>query len=374
MKFVCDKNALLDAVIPAMYGVATRASIPLLEGLKISCEGDEISICGYDLEKGVKAHFKANMIWESGSAVFDAAQLSSIVKGLPDGEVIISIGPNGIANVISYKTNIDIHTRSDETYPALPRLSGNKNFVINQGEFKKMINQVLFAVGNNEQKPVLKGVFFKIENGVLHLSALDGFKLAYREYDLKKMEGVQIPDEDITFIVPGKSLTELLKLLTNDNETVNLELTDKHIIVNFENVSFFSRLIDGEFIEYSRFIPKDSKTVVTVETSKLIKSAERASLIINEKAKTPVKFNFAGNGINVNCATVTGRILDEVEAEVEGEGVELAFNVKYVLDTLRACPEKVKISLSTPHSAMLLTPADEENKFVYLVLPVSIKN
>ena len=217
-------------------------------------------------------------------------------------------------------------------------------------------------------------IFFKIENGILHLSALDGFKLAYREYDLRKMEDVQIPQEDITFIVPGKSLTELLKLLTNDNETVNLELTDKHIIVNFENVSFFSRLIDGEFIDYNRFIPKDNKTVITVETSKLIKSAERASLIINEKAKTPVKFNFNENGINVNCATVTGRIFDEVEAEFEGVGVELAFNVKYVLDTLRACPEKVRISLSTPHSAMLITPADEENKFVYLVLPVSIKN
>ncbi len=374
MKFVCDKNDLLDAIIPAMYGVATRASIPLLEGLKISCEGENISVCGYDLEKGVKAHFKAHKIWENGSAVFDAAQFSSIVKGLPDGEVVITIDPKGVANVISFRTNIDIHTRSDETYPALPRLSGNKNFVINQGEFKKMINQVLFAVGNNEQKPVLKGVFFKIENGILHLSALDGFKLAYREYDLRKMEDVQIPQEDITFIVPGKSLTELLKLLTNDNETVNLELTDKHIIVNFENVSFFSRLIDGEFIDYNRFIPKDNKTVITVETSKLIKSAERASLIINEKAKTPVKFNFNENGINVNCATVTGRIFDEVEAEFEGVGVELAFNVKYVLDTLRACPEKVRISLSTPHSAMLITPADEENKFVYLVLPVSIKN
>ena len=374
MKFVCDKNDLLDAIIPAMYGVATRASIPLLEGLKISCEGENISVCGYDLEKGVKAHFKAHKIWESGSAVFDAAQLSSIVKGLPEGEVVVSIDAKGVANVLSYRTNIDIHTRSDETYPALPRLSGNKSFVINQGEFKKMINQVLFAVGNNEQKPVLKGVFFKIEGGILHLSALDGFKLAYREYDLGKMEHVQIPNEDLTFIVPGKSLTELLKLLTNDNETVNLELTEKHIIVNFENVSFFSRLIDGEFIDYNRFIPKDSKTVVKVDTSKLIKSAERASLIINEKAKTPVKFNFSQNGINVNCATVTGRIFDEVEAEVEGEGVELAFNVKYVLDTLRACPETVKISLSTPHSAMLLTPADEENKFVYLVLPVSIKN
>lgn len=374
MKLVCDKDDLLNAIIPAMYGVATRASIPLLEGLKISCEGEEVSICGYDLEKGVKAHFKANKIWESGSAVFDASQLSSIIKGLPSGEVEITVDSKGIANIISYNTNIDIHTRSDETYPMLPRLSGFKNLIINQGEFKKMINQVIFAVGNNEQKPVLKGVFFKIERGILKLSALDGFKLAYREYDLSKIEGASISEEEITFIVPGKSLIELLKLLTNDDENVNLELTDKHIIVNFENVSFFSRLIDGEFIDYNRFIPKDNKTKVVVDTSKLIKSAERASLIINEKAKTPVKFNFKENKITVNCATVTGRIFDEVEALVEGEDIELAFNVKYILETLRACPENVKLSLSTPHSAVLITPNDEENKFVYLVLPVSIKN
>ncbi len=372
MKFVCYKDDILGAIIPAMYGVATRASIPLLEGLRINSEGEDIYICGYDLEKGVKAKFKAIKIWEQGSAVFDAAQLSSIIKGLPDGEVEISIDEKGSANVVSYKTSIEIHTRSDADYPSLPRLSGTKNIKLKQGLFKKMISQVIFAVGNNEQKPVLKGVFFKTEGGKLILSALDGFKLAYREYQFGDGEA-EISDE-LKFIVPGKSLTELLKLMTDDDKEVCLELTDKHIIVNFENVTFFSRLIDGEFIDYGRFIPKNNKTFVTVKTEKLIESAERAALITNEKAKTPVKFNFNGSKIDVTCATVTGRIYDEVEANIEGDSVELAFNVRYVLDTLKACPETIKIELSTPRSSMLITPADDKDSFIYLVLPVSIKD
>lgn len=373
LKFNCDKQDLLEAIVPAMYGVATRASIPLLEGLRISSEGEEIFVCGYDLEKGVKAHFKASKVWEQGSAVFDAAQLASIVKGLPDGDMMIVVDQRGMASVISYRTNIEIHIKSDESYPALPRLSGNKNIKIKQGVFKKMISQVIFAVGNNEQKPVLKGVFFKVENGKLILSALDGFKLAYREYTFTEEDGVELP-EKIEFIVPGKSLLELLKLMSNDNDFVTLELTDKHIIVNFENLSFFSRLIDGDFIDYGRFIPKNNKTFVTVETEKLLRSAERAALITNEKAKTPVKFNFANNKIDVTCNTLTGRIFDEVEAEIEGDNVELAFNVRYMLDTLRACPEKIKIELSTPRSSMLITPADEKDSFIYLVLPVNTKD
>lgn len=371
LKFNCQKDDLLNAVIPAMYGVATRASNPILEGLQIKTSGDTVYVTGYDCEKGVKAHFTATKVWEQGSAIFEANQLYSIVKGLPDGDISISIDTHYVASVQSYKTVLDIHTKSDDNYPALPYFEGDKKITVNQGIFKKMISQVIFAIGDNDQKPVLKGVFFNCSDNKIEIAALDGFRLALRKYTFDG-EG-HVPFPELKFIVPGKSLTDLLKLMDDDSKDVDLELTDSHLIVNFENASFVTRLIDGEFMDFTRFIPKNNKTFITVETSKVINCAERAALITNEKNKTPVKFNFRSDMISISCATVTGRIYDEIEAEISGDEIELAFNNKYILDTFRVCPEKVKIELSTARSSMLITPANDEDDFIYLVLPVNMK-
>lgn len=373
IKLLCMKDDILNAISPAMLGVASRSSIPVLEGLRMTTEGDEVVLTGYDLEKGIKSRFKAIKVFEQGSCVFDANQLSSIVKGLPSGEMMIVIDSRGIANISSYKTYIDIPTKSDDAYPALPVLSGNKTIKIKQGMLKKMINQVIFAVGTGEQRAILKGVSFKVEDGRLIMTALDGFKLAYRDYFFNEEDGAELYP-DLFFIVPGKSLMDLMKLMNDDDAIVCLELTDRHIIVNFGDIIFFSRLIDGEAIDYNRFIPKNNKTFVTVDTSALIDSCERASLIINEKAKTPVKLLFTEGMIKVSCSTVTGSIQDEVPALVEGDEVELGFNIKYVIEALRACPEKIRLELSTPRSSMIITPCDEKDKFIYLVLPVMMKD
>jgi len=240
-----------------------------------------------------------------------------------------------------------------------------------------MISRTIFAVAQTDQRPIYCGVYFEVKGSKIAAVSCDSFRLAYteQECDIKKNEEAL---QDMSFIVPGKTLIELMKFL-NDSEdmVVNIRIGGKHALFNVENFTFFTRLLEGQYIEYNRYIPKDNNIFVTVNTDELTDSLERAALITEEKAQVRnfVKCNFNDNTLVITANAVSGNVYDEVAIEKTGDDLEIAFTCRYLLDALRVCNvENIKLSMSGPLRAMVIEPAnDEKERFLFVTLPTRMK-
>lgn len=368
MKFKAEKKVILDAVLPTLCALSNKALIPALECIHMKAENSSLTVTGYDLAKGVRTETEV-MIEQEGEVLLNAQKFSSIIRTLPDGMVEISVDSNLKVTIISGRIKFEIIGISTEGYPSIPELSGERKFDIPKGILKRLCQQLLFSVALDDKRPYLMGVNFEISEDKLTAVSCDGFRLSIRNEKVNS-------DETFKFIVPGKTLSELIKLLDDSDEVVHAELTNKHIIMNFDNLFFFSRLIEGEYLDYMRTIPKDTEIEVKVKLEDIIRSCERASLVIDEKVKSPIKLEIAPDSIILSCDSANGRVRDEVKAEVKGEGIEIGFNNKYLLDSLRAASlsddEEVLLKLRSSLVGMSIT-SSEHNEYFYLVLPVRLK-
>ncbi len=370
LKFTSDRRTLLSAIMPALTASSTKSTLPALEGLLFDLRGEELTVCGYDLEKGVKT-FTQVLGEEDGAVILNAQKISAIIRNLPDCDIHFEAGENNIVKITGAQSDFSVHALSADAFPNLPELSGDKSFRINAGTLKDVIASTYFAVAQTDARPILTGELFKLENKKLTVVALDNHRMALREED----DAINGCEAEMSFIVPGKSVYEFSKLLTAPDETVICELTGKHIIMRVGNTVFFSRLIEGEFFDYTKAIPTQNKIFAKIDTGSFIESVERASLLIDEKLITPLKCSFKGNVLNISCSTQYGRVNDNIRISKEGEDIEIGFNNRYLLDALRACKDELVLaSLSSPLMSMVITPAVEKegSRYLYLVLPMRL--
>ena len=185
---------------------------------------------------------------------------------------------------------------------------------------------------------------------------------------------------DMQFIIPAKTLIEIMKLLSDSDDTVSIRLTRKYVMLFTDKVIFFSRLIENEYIDYNRFLPKAPKTFVKINCEAFLGALERASLVTEDKtmgqAKSILRCNFEDGMLKISSVSVSGKVYDEVFTEKTGEDIMLGFNCRFLLDALRSCDsEKLMLSLTSQLIGMTITPAEpsEESNFTFLVLPVKIK-
>lgn len=369
MKIKAEKKTLLEAVTPTLCALSTKALIPALECIFFKAGDGKLTVTGYDLAKGVKTETDI-YIEEEGELLLNAQKLTSILRALPDGMVEISADQNHKVTIISGKIKFEILGLSTEGYPSIPELSGDRYFEIPKGILKKLCQQLLFSVSLDEKRPVLTGINFEINADKMTLVSCDAFRLSIRHETVNSSEIMK-------FIVPGKTLQELIKLLDDSDDVVRAELTSKHIIMNFDNLYFFSRLIEGEYIDYLKPIPKDTSIEVRVKLDDIIASCERAGLVIDERVKSPVKITVMPDGLLLSCDSVNGKVRDEIVAKVTGGDLEIGFNNRYLLDALRAAAlsgdEEVVLRFKTSLVGMSVQPVDHDSYF-YLVLPVRLND
>jgi len=380
MKIKVDKSVLLSAVTPAMGSISTKNTIAAIEGILVKADADgNCTLTAYDLEKGFRTTIPAE-VEEEGSYIINANKLNQILRTFPEEKISIDIDERNTTKIKCGRSVFELHALNGEDFPNLPELTGENGFSVKQSELKSMISQILFAVAQNDQRPALNGAYFEIENDIIKIVSCDGNRLALRKKkcDIEHKNA----EESISssFIVPGKTLTELLKLLDDGDDTVNIILTRKHVIFVIGDILFFSRLIDSEYIDYDRFIPKSNKITVSISCDDMITSLERASLVTEDRSmgqtKSPLRCKFEGNLLKISSVSVTGRINDEVVCTKDGDDIEIGFNCRYLLDALKSCDkESIKLSLSTPLMSMLIEPTDNDpdDTFVFLVLPVKMK-
>lgn len=367
MNIVCDKVLLSAAIDGVSKAVTMRSAIPVLEGILLKAEGFQLNLTGYDLEMGIVTTIEAN-VKEAGEVVLNAKLLSSMISRMPAGQVAITSAENGKTTIQSGVVQFEIQSMPASDFPELPNTGAEETLTIKTGVLKDMIDRTLYAVSQDEKKPAHTGELFEILPDKLTVVALDGYRLAIVERPVTAVK-------DIRIIVPSKTMTEVSHLLPNDDEElVHISANRRYVVFTTAGYTIMSRLIEGEFLNYRNVIPADSRTRVTIDTKEFVETIERASLIITERLKNPLRISFTEGKVVVRCQTNLGRVVDEFNADCEGDEVEIGFNNRYLLDALRnARTDKVRMEISGPLSPVKVLPA-EGSDFLYLVLPVRFKN
>ena len=366
MKIVCQKALLVDAVSNVSRAVSGKSPIPALEGILIKAAGDGITLVGYDLEIGIITTMEAD-VKEGGEIVLTARLLLDIIRKIPSETISISVDEKQMCVIKGGVSEFTILGIPASDYPELPSVDENNSLVLKQGVLKSMIDQTLFAIATTDSKPVHTGSLFDVKKENITLVSVDGYRLALRKEPF-------IADQECSFIVPGKTLSEVSKLLKEEENEVCMVVSHKHIIFKIDGYNVVSRLLEGDFLDYNAAIPKTEKTSIEVSTRLLIEGIERTSLLISDRLRSPLKLNMVDEKIKISCNTTMGKAYDEVDCKISGDGINMGFNNKYLLDALKASDcDMVKLQINGPVSPMRVVPLEGES-FLFLVLPVRVKN
>ena len=365
MNFSCEKYVLQTACATASRAAASKSPIPALEGLLIQA-GDDIRVTGYDLKKGIYTSLEAD-IKESGSVVVGARLFGEMMRRLPDGIVSISTDINNNVNVKCGKSEFNFMGISAQDYPEMPEVDPVNKIALPRKILAEMINQTIFAVSDNDVRPIYTGTLFEVNGDELTLVSVDGYRLALRR---EKLESAQM--ENCSFVVPGSALGDVERICSDSEEPVEISVGSKHISFSIGGTVVISRRLEGEFLNYKKSIPESFKYILKVERSELMSTIDRVSLIVSER-NSPVRMSINDGSIHCLCVTPIGRAEDTCICEGDGEGMEIGFNDRYMKDALKAAgKDELNICLNSPSSPCIIKAADGSDSFTYMVLPVRL--
>lgn len=368
MKFSCDKAVLCEAVNNVAPAVSSKSTMAALECVLLRCTAGRLNVIGYNLELGITKEIAVNSS-ENGELILNARLFGEIINRMPNTELTVSSDDKLLTVIKGGGAQFTILGMSAEEYPEIPVISEEKSLRLPADILRSMISQTLYAVSQDASTPVLTGTLFEKKSGFLHLVSVDGCRLALRR---EPVEGT----EDFRFIVPGRTLSELLKLLSRftDDEELVIRAGSRHIVFDCGGYHMISRLLDGEFIDYNSAIPREHKTRIELSARMFAESINRASIIINEKIKNPVKAVFENGQVMISCETPMGKVSDAMPVELNGEPVRIGFNNKFMTDALKASEQdELVLEINTAFSPIKIVPK-EGSSFIFLVMPMRLKD
>jgi DNA polymerase-3 subunit beta len=366
MKFKCEKSSLQEAISISQKAVTGKSTLPVLEGIYISASKNEITLIGSDTDLSIETKLNGEVI-EEGKIVVDSKIFGEIIRKLPNDEVEISTLENNAIEIICQKSAFTlIHMNADD-YPSLPSISENEIFSVSQAILRNMIRGTIFAIAQDETRPVLTGVLFEVKDKKLNLVALDGYRLALKNEVLDN-------ENTISSVIPGKTLSEVSKILEESEDLVNITFTSNHILFNLGRTKVISRLLEGEFIKYASIIPQEYNLKITAKRSELLNCIERASLMAKEGNTNLIKLNIDEENLVITSNSQLGKVREELNIVLQGEPLQIAFNSKYLIDVLKIMEEdEISMEFTSSVSPCILKNKEVDN-CTYLVLPVRLLN
>ena len=371
MKIVCEKDKILKAINSVTKAVASKTTMPILEGILIQTNDKEVKLTTYDLEIGIEYVIDAD-VKEQGATVVNAIMFSEIIRKLPDTEINISLNEQNLLVIECEGSLYKLATMNPEEFPELPQITVENSIEIEQNTLKDMIRKTIFAVSSEENRPIFTGCLFEIKNNKLNVVAVDGFRLAW------KSKFLQNNSNDFTAVIPGRTLNEVNKIILDSFDSVKIGVAKNQALFEMENCKLVTRLLDGEFLNYSSVIPENWETRIRVNRNNIQNCFERISLIsassIEKEKKYPVKVSVEIGKVTISCTNQTGDAKEEMYVATEGQNLEAGFNPKYFLDALRAIDdEEINIDFGTSISPCIIRPVDEGD-YIYMILPIRLKD
>ena len=368
MRFTCEKSMLVMGLNIASRTVAQKSSLSVIEGILCKA-GNGLQLTGYNMETAISYEIEAE-VSDAGSCILPAKLFGDIIRRLPEGPVTVHVDENFKVSIRSGYASFTISAESAEDYPELPDVNSGRSVLIPQRALKELISGTIFAVSENQGRPIHTGVKFEVEENTVSAIAVDGFRLARRTWHTESPNG-----REMRFVVPAAGLKEVEKILTDSEDEAAFTLGPKHILYKIGNATLICRLLEGDFLDWRKVVPVNCPVKLVAHVSDLAASIERVGLIVSEKYKSPVRCVFEDQVLQLRTNTTIGAAEDRCSIAGDGKGLEIGFNVRYLADALRAIPsEEVTLELTNGLSPIVLTPVEEKYDFSYMVLPVRIKN
>ncbi|MDR0861994.1 MAG: DNA polymerase III subunit beta [Oscillospiraceae bacterium] len=368
MKFSCDKSEFLAAILTASRATAAKSPVPALEGLLLEAEDDAVSITGYNLKTGIVTRIEAE-VRETGAFVLGAKLLGEIVRRAPEDTISLYTSADGRTRVDSGASTFDIVGTSAEDYPELPEIDGAEYIELGSKALKAMISQTSFAVSTDESRPILMGELFEVDKRRISVVAADGYRFALRREELDVAA-----ENACAFIVPGSALSEVEKIITGLDEDVRITVGARYIAFTVASTVLLTRRLEGAFLNYKAAVPTETKFTVRADRRELTDAVERVSLIISDRVRSPLRCVFDDGLLKLRTVSAYGSASDERRVDGDGEGLEVGFNHKYLLDALHAAPaDEIALDLLAATKPCIVRPVDaDDESFLYGVLPVQL--
>lgn len=383
MKIIFNRRNILEAVSPLLCAVSTKDTLASIKGILIEAvEPDTCTLTTFDLEKGVQISIHTP-VKEGGTFIVNAQKFNQTLKVMDGDEVTLTVDDSLTATIEAGKSNHKMNALRGSDFPEIPHLPEDRGFVMKQGVLKRMLSKVMFAMGVNDQRPVLNGCYFKVVEQNFLLVSCDSYRMAKCAISTE-MENMNTRGEPMkfSFILPHETVEELFRMLRDeDEEDIRLCMTRRTIMMKMGDLIFFSRLIDGEYIEYDAFIMKNHKILVDVDRVALLSALERAAVVTEERTakalRSWVKLTTEENILKVSSNSSEGSTYEELEVNHEGGDILIAFNNRYLIDTLRACTaDRVTLEMTSAYNSINIRPTveNEGETELFMLLPVRMKD
>ncbi len=362
MKLQIEKANLINAVNVVSKAVPSKTTMSILECILVDASTEKIKLIANDMELGIETAVEGT-IAEHGVIAINADIFGSIVRKLPDGTV--SIVTEGEKVLIQCeKAHFNIMGRDGQDFAYLPEI--NKEYGIEVSEFtlREVISKTIFSISSNESNKMMTGELFEIKGNELRVVALDGHRISVRNVELKESY------DDKKVIIPGKTLSEISKILNGDMEKpVHIYFTDKHALFEFEQTVVVSRLIEGEYFKIDQMISNDYTTHVKINRHEFLSCLDRATLLVKEEDKKPIILMIRDGEVEFKINTTIGSMDETINIEKDGNDLNIGFNPKFLIDALRVIDEEtVDIYLLSQRAPAFIR---DDKTFCYLVLPVN---
>lgn len=364
MKLICSKNELLKSVNIALKAVPSKTTMPILECILIDASASEIKFTTNDMELGIETKV-TGMILEKGIVALDARLFSEIIRKLPDNDVTIETDDKLNTTITCEKAKFSIPGRSGEDFAYLPVIEKNEGITLSQFTLKEVIRQTIFSIAANENNKLMTGELFEIKGDILKVVSLDGHRIAIRKIELKE----SYPDRKV--VVPGKTLSEISKILSGETEDqVEIFFTENHIVFEFDETVVVSRLIEGEYFRIDQMLSSDYETKVQINKKEFLNCMDRATLFVKEGDKKPIIINILDGSMELSIHSQIGSMKEDIDIAKEGKDIMIGFNPRFLIDALRVIDdEEISIYLVNPKAPCFIK--DEQESYIYLILPVN---
>ena len=367
MKLICSKSNLLHGVNIVSKAVPTRTTMAILECILIDASSDEIKLIANDMELGIETIIDGEIV-ENGIIALDAKIFSEIVRKLPDNEVVIETDASFKTVITCEKAKFNIIGKSGEDFSYLPYIEKNDPISISQFTLKEVIRQTIFSIADNDNNRLMTGELFEINENQLKVVSLDGHRISIRNIELKDNYANK------KVVVPGKTLNEISKILPGSvDDDVTIYITDNHIIFEFMDTTVVSRLIEGEYFKIEQMLSSDYETKVKINKRELLDCIDRATLLVKEGDKKPIIMDIQDGVMELKINSFIGSMNEDIDIEKTGKDILIGFNPKFFIDALRVIDEEeVSLYMVNPKAPCFIR--DDDNQFIYLILPVNFNN
>lgn len=370
MKLTFQQDAILNGINIVLKAVPSKTTMPILECIFIDATGTEIKLTANDTELGIETTVEGTIL-ERGKIALDAKLLSEIVRKLSSaGDSMVTIeSDEKLTTVISCENSVfHIQGRDGEEFAYLPYIEKDHYISLSQFTLKEIIRQTIFSIAPNDSNKMMTGELFQVSGSQLKVVSLDGHRISIRNVELKENY------HDIKVIVPGKTLNEISKILSGDNDKeVLIYFSPNHILFEFDNTIVVSRLIEGEYFRIDQMLSSDYETKIHVNKREFLDCIDRASLLVKEGDKKPIIIDISDGSMQLTIHSQIGSMDEDVDIEKEGKDILIGFNPRFLMDALRVIDdEEITIYLVNPKAPCFIK--DEEENYIYLILPVNFNS